>query len=187
MIRRPPRSTLFPYTTLFRSDLIARDEPGTNRAERVTAFALVPGAAALHLELALRDVVDQDIACDVFQGSIVFDVLRGRSNDHTELDLPVGLVRVARNHHVVARSLQTADGLHEDHGLGWNGRIRFHRVVGIIQTDGDELAGAHAGRSQPRTAWDRRQRGRIDRGEPAQAGGGDFLGPDIADLAAEGT
>src|SRR2546426_3081446 len=25
MIRRPPRSTLFPYTTLFRSDLIRRD------------------------------------------------------------------------------------------------------------------------------------------------------------------
>src|SRR2546430_10239240 len=32
MIRRPPRSTLFPYTTLFRSDVGAagsrRDEPG---------------------------------------------------------------------------------------------------------------------------------------------------------------
>src|SRR5258707_5882529 len=25
MIRRPPRSTLFPYTTLFRSDLVVRD------------------------------------------------------------------------------------------------------------------------------------------------------------------
>src|SRR2546429_2353587 len=27
MIRRPPRSTLFPYTTLFRSTMIAVDEP----------------------------------------------------------------------------------------------------------------------------------------------------------------
>src|SRR3712207_7297721 len=26
MIRRPPRSTLFPYTTLFRSDLVLLDE-----------------------------------------------------------------------------------------------------------------------------------------------------------------
>src|SRR3712207_8124678 len=26
MIRRPPRSTLFPYTTLFRSDLLAVDD-----------------------------------------------------------------------------------------------------------------------------------------------------------------
>src|SRR2546428_7449202 len=37
MIRRPPRSTLFPYTTLFRSPargmrLPARDRPGTPRA-----------------------------------------------------------------------------------------------------------------------------------------------------------
>src|SRR2546425_9648236 len=28
MIRRPPRSTLFPYTTLFRSDLLSRSRPG---------------------------------------------------------------------------------------------------------------------------------------------------------------
>src|SRR5258706_4488940 len=27
MIRRPPRSTLFPYTTLFRSELLRVDEP----------------------------------------------------------------------------------------------------------------------------------------------------------------
>src|SRR2546425_6021366 len=27
MIRRPPRSTLFPYTTLFRSTWLARDKP----------------------------------------------------------------------------------------------------------------------------------------------------------------
>src|SRR2546428_8164097 len=34
MIRRPPRSTLFPYTTLFRSDLglhLAADEPACRR------------------------------------------------------------------------------------------------------------------------------------------------------------
>src|SRR5260370_17965195 len=35
MIRRPPRSTLFPYTTLFRSRLLLLDEPtaGMNPAE----------------------------------------------------------------------------------------------------------------------------------------------------------
>src|SRR5947209_11681816 len=31
MIRRPPRSTLFPYTTLFRSHVAERDDPGTRR------------------------------------------------------------------------------------------------------------------------------------------------------------
>src|SRR2546422_4075441 len=29
MIRRPPRSTLFPYTTLFRSETARRADPGT--------------------------------------------------------------------------------------------------------------------------------------------------------------
>src|SRR3712207_7946428 len=31
MIRRPPRSTLFPYTTLFRSDLSQGAYPGSSR------------------------------------------------------------------------------------------------------------------------------------------------------------
>src|SRR5258705_5395282 len=39
MIRRPPRSTLFPYTTLFRSDAVDRLAPGVDgvddAAERV--------------------------------------------------------------------------------------------------------------------------------------------------------
>src|SRR2546426_3709190 len=44
MIRRPPRSTLFPYTTLFRSQLCCADEcrdevvfvPNHHRADRIT-------------------------------------------------------------------------------------------------------------------------------------------------------
>src|SRR3989454_2501175 len=33
MIRRPPRSTLFPYTTLFRSRLLRRADPDEERDE----------------------------------------------------------------------------------------------------------------------------------------------------------
>src|SRR3712207_8868390 len=33
MIRRPPRSTLFPYTTLFRSRLLGRRDAGANLRE----------------------------------------------------------------------------------------------------------------------------------------------------------
>src|SRR3712207_1644437 len=50
MIRRPPRSTLFPYTTLFRSEL----EEGTIRVAEVDARAGTSGAEALdgtHLDL----------------------------------------------------------------------------------------------------------------------------------------
>src|SRR2546426_2903407 len=35
MIRRPPRSTLFPYTTLFRShDIVGPDRPGRNEEDQ---------------------------------------------------------------------------------------------------------------------------------------------------------
>src|SRR3989442_10912533 len=46
MIRRPPRSTLFPYTTLFRS--IYADEPVTSGEVRVSGFNVA--------ELRPRDV-----------------------------------------------------------------------------------------------------------------------------------
>src|SRR3712207_7884578 len=43
MIRRPPRSTLFPYTTLFRSPVPAREEQIINpRIERLTAIKPEP-------------------------------------------------------------------------------------------------------------------------------------------------
>src|SRR2546430_11100897 len=48
MIRRPPRSTLFPYTTLFRSlHRILGDVPGAEHARRVARVAI---AVAPHQE-----------------------------------------------------------------------------------------------------------------------------------------
>src|SRR6266480_4767845 len=66
MIRRPPRSTLFPYTTLFRSRgrgvehearqalglrqrVLEREHPAPRRAEEVQPFELEPLADALQL------------------------------------------------------------------------------------------------------------------------------------------
>src|SRR3712207_8526895 len=52
MIRRPPRSTLFPYTTLFRSPTIAKN--------RVVSKNLQPRRNAAHLGLVpRRTVVDR--------------------------------------------------------------------------------------------------------------------------------
>src|SRR3712207_7402067 len=42
MIRRPPRSTLFPYTTLFRSQLILSVQP--NEGVSLSLVAKIPGA-----------------------------------------------------------------------------------------------------------------------------------------------
>src|SRR3712207_8550261 len=50
MIRRPPRSTLFPYTTLFRSRRGDRGVPGRSSRRRRAAAGRappVPGAAAV--------------------------------------------------------------------------------------------------------------------------------------------
>src|SRR2546422_7101630 len=58
MIRRPPRSTLFPYTTLFRShrhDQEPRDETeGRQRRESCLRAVKVPGARRLHSMAASR-------------------------------------------------------------------------------------------------------------------------------------
>src|SRR5690242_10045350 len=60
MIRRPPRSTLFPYTTLFRSDQSLLDLPhrkGDLRRARAAAVSMIPtstGAAK-----ALSEVIPE--------------------------------------------------------------------------------------------------------------------------------
>src|SRR2546427_9495662 len=50
MIRRPPRSTLFPYTTLFRS----REATRRRLAERLPSLSLVDGTAALARARAVK-------------------------------------------------------------------------------------------------------------------------------------
>src|SRR3712207_4611376 len=49
MIRRPPRSTLFPYTTLFRSDLVGveRGVVALVRREEAALVGLDPGVGVL--------------------------------------------------------------------------------------------------------------------------------------------
>src|SRR5258705_3227751 len=57
MIRRPPRSTLFPYTTLFRSTILVVTLVGT--------------------------VLDLVVAASVFNMSVDAGDIRGRSEEHT--------------------------------------------------------------------------------------------------------
>src|SRR3712207_8610132 len=51
MIRRPPRSTLFPYTTLFRSDRMALDH-GAETGEHLLPGDLLVEAAGGRIDLA---------------------------------------------------------------------------------------------------------------------------------------
>src|SRR3712207_6887962 len=45
MIRRPPRSTLFPYTTLFRSHVHIPDLPGFGRSTKPPKVLTIPDLA----------------------------------------------------------------------------------------------------------------------------------------------
>src|SRR3712207_7075451 len=73
MIRRPPRSTLFPYTTLFRSELVPRFLTSTRTiaaicftARTVVELMRIPSASAIR---------------SIRSGSQV--VVTGRSEEHT--------------------------------------------------------------------------------------------------------
>src|SRR5690348_17379804 len=73
MIRRPPRSTLFPYTTLFRSGTIAHQAPALTAARLKACSRMVPQV--------------------VVEGSSRPRNASARSEEHTsELQSPVHLV-----------------------------------------------------------------------------------------------
>src|SRR5256885_11535674 len=77
MIRRPPRSTLFPYTTLFRSG-------GEAEPERQVA-RLVPGKSDHRVDRFAQDLLRMS-------GGNLLD-LHSRSEEHTsELQSPCNLV-----------------------------------------------------------------------------------------------
>src|SRR3712207_7266098 len=73
MIRRPPRSTLFPYTTLFRSDYVSRD-----RAARLLLNAAQSPSADSHQALGKYYLAEHqfDRAIDQFNAAL-------RSEEHT--------------------------------------------------------------------------------------------------------
>src|SRR3712207_6852490 len=65
MIRRPPRSTLFPYTTLFRSDpfvALTAAAAVTTRLVLGTGIALLPQRDVIHTakQVASLDLVSED-------------------------------------------------------------------------------------------------------------------------------
>src|SRR2546425_4934201 len=74
MIRRPPRSTLFPYTTLFRSVLGAKGEP-TQPAYYVPAYLKARGYRVLPVNPTRTD--------EPILGEAVAATLADRSEEHT--------------------------------------------------------------------------------------------------------
>src|SRR5256885_16636839 len=75
MIRRPPRSTLFPYTTLFRSLLPVRSDvplPGEVRDDGLPVLRVTAEQGVVHRALG-TDVGDRARLVDVEVGRSVVD------------------------------------------------------------------------------------------------------------------
>src|SRR5690348_17991325 len=91
MIRRPPRSTLFPYTTLFRSAA----DPGVPRAAQ---GARGPGRAAgrhggAAVSLVILGLSHHTAPLPLLEAMSLEPARRARSEEHTsELQSPVHLV-----------------------------------------------------------------------------------------------
>src|SRR2546430_3696872 len=99
MIRRPPRSTLFPYTTLFRSEPEDADE-------ECRPVPAQPGAARLHrspfLEIPGRVRSDRDRKSTRLNSShsqisyAVFCLKKKQTRTHHDADLVAPLVEADR-------------------------------------------------------------------------------------------
>src|SRR3712207_7250661 len=73
MIRRPPRSTLFPYTTLFRSHVVVAVE---FRRDLVAAAMAQPGAHLPHVH-------PEGDGGEGGEGRVLPDIVKARSEEHT--------------------------------------------------------------------------------------------------------
>src|SRR5258708_22142660 len=84
MIRRPPRSTLFPYTTLFRSSLCCAYDSGSSKRRSATGIQMAETGLVILASLTCRDS-----PAAVGNSNNV----RNRSEEHTsELQSPDHLV-----------------------------------------------------------------------------------------------
>src|SRR3712207_9543797 len=89
MIRRPPRSTLFPYTTLFRSVWMARALPPDGHIDTIELEALHADAAEHWLReagVSERVTVHRGRAADVLErldGPYDLVFVDARSEEHT--------------------------------------------------------------------------------------------------------
>src|SRR3712207_7982371 len=99
MIRRPPRSTLFPYPTLFRSERIAR---AASRAGR--------DPASIRLVAVSKTFSADHVRAAADAGQIDFGENKVRSEEHTS--------ELQSRQYLVCRLL-----LEQNHHTGWPDRL----------------------------------------------------------------
>src|SRR3989454_2567275 len=123
MIRRPPRSTLFPYTTLFRSDAewLLAAVLGVGRVEaRLDLDRALPAAVAARYEAAVgrrarREPLQQIVGWEAFRGlrvRLTADVLVPRPETETLVEWALELLPPPRpGVRLLALDLGTGSGV----------------------------------------------------------------------------
>src|SRR3712207_8910356 len=100
MIRRPPRSTLFPYTTLFRSPVAGGGGRGGRRAPR-TARALAGAHGSFLRPAQSADAAQQPEAGDAAGGRGVQDRKSTRLNSsHANISYAVFCLKKKKKYHM---------------------------------------------------------------------------------------
>src|SRR2546422_8568215 len=87
MIRRPPRSTLFPYTTLFRSHIVAIQDMGAAGLTSSSAEMAAKGGVGVEIDLSLvptrePGMTPYEILLSESQERMLV-VAKARSEEHT--------------------------------------------------------------------------------------------------------
>src|SRR3712207_6887403 len=77
MIRRPPRSTLFPYTTLFRSDVVGHDRGGR------VAYRMALDVPEVVRRLTVMDVIPTGEVWARADARMALGYWHWRSEEHT--------------------------------------------------------------------------------------------------------
>src|SRR3712207_1001375 len=79
MIRRPPRSTLFPYTTLFRSS--PSQEPDPAQLAEITALVRERGVTTVYTETLVDPAVAETVATEAGVRTAVLDPIEGLTDE----------------------------------------------------------------------------------------------------------
>src|ERR1017187_10766104 len=102
MIRRPPRSTLFPYTTLFRSDQ-------AKKLAKSEVAGLHPGQRAQVLAFASRVEVLSEVSDDRAALNAALDALEASDGRTSFAELSRSLRSIAQSLHLPLRVLLYSD------------------------------------------------------------------------------
>src|SRR2546430_17126863 len=93
MIRRPPRSTLFPYTTLFRSDLAAVERAQAARGVMASADGTPETALIAHADAALLEAAIAALPAPFRETLVLRDIQELDYREIAEITgVPIGTV-----------------------------------------------------------------------------------------------